>query len=64
MSDNKIILIQDLVENKERKEKELQYYKDRLQFLEQRVSVLQSEIDLTNTIIQMIDEENIVEVPK
>lgn len=64
MSDNKIIIISELVQDKERKEKELEFYRERLEFLQKRVSILQGEIDLTNKIINLIEEENIVEVPR
>lgn len=57
-----IILLEDLVKNKERKEKELKFYKERLQSLLLRVSLLQNDINLTNRIIKMIETENFIEI--
>ena len=40
---NKIILLQDLLDSKERKEQELKFYRERLETLIQRVSLLQND---------------------
>jgi len=55
--DRKIILITDLLESKKRKEEELEYYKEQLVELERRMMWVQQEIDLTNTIIDIIETE-------
>ena len=62
--EKKIVLLEDLIKNKVKKEEEIKFYQERLKFLMLRVSILQGEIDLTNRIIKMIDEETIVEVDK
>lgn len=55
--DRRIILISDLLESKKRKEEELEYYRQQLLELEQRMHWVQQEIDLTNTIIDIIENE-------
>lgn len=55
--ERKIILITDLLESKKRKEEELEYYKEQLTELERRMMWVQQEIDLTNTIIDIIENE-------
>lgn len=60
----KIITIQELLDSKKRKEEELEYYKERLQFLQYRVSLLQGDIDITNKIITMIETESLIEIKK
>jgi phosphopantetheine adenylyltransferase len=55
--ERKIILITDLLESKKRKEEELEYYREQLVDLERRMSWVQQEIDLTNTIIDIIETE-------
>lgn len=61
---NNIVLLEDLLESKERKEKELKFYEERLNSLLLRVSILKSEVNLTNKIIKMIKEESIIEIDK
>ena len=55
--ERKIILITDLLESKKRKEEELEYYREQLTELERRMTWVQQEIDLTNTIINIIETE-------
>lgn len=54
-----IILIADLIEDKLRKEKELEFYEEELKKLLFRMSLIRHEINLTETIIQMIQKEEI-----
>jgi hypothetical protein len=62
MSD--IILISDLIDLKKRKEKELEFYKKQLDELRLRMTLIQSEINITNKIIIMIETESILEIKK
>ena len=55
--ERKIILITDLLESKKRKEEELEYYREQLVELERRMAWVQQEINLTNTIIDIIETE-------
>jgi hypothetical protein len=61
-NETKIITIRELIKNKETKERELEYYRSRLEFLQNRVSLLEGDIRITNTIIKMIEEETLIEV--
>ena len=64
MSDkeSKIILITEVLSSRERKQKELLYYKQKRDQLEAKISLLQREIDLTNMILSMIEKEKIEEI--
>ncbi len=55
--DNQIILISDVIEQKLRKEKELEFYLDELEKLQQKIFWLRREVDLTESIIEMIKKE-------
>jgi len=61
---SEIILISDLIDLKKRKEKELEFYKKQLDELRLRMFIIQSEINITNKIIVMIESESIVEIKK
>jgi hypothetical protein len=55
----KIILIADLIEEKLRKERELEFYEEELKRLLTKMSWVRREINLTETIISMIQKEEI-----
>lgn len=57
-----IILISELLDIRNRKLKELQFYTDQLQELRLKMSFIQQEIDLTSTIIKMIEQESLVDL--
>jgi hypothetical protein len=52
-----ILLLQDFIEQKERKEKELEFYRAELEKLNKKMWFVQKEIQLTNKIIQIIENE-------
>jgi hypothetical protein len=58
---SKLILITDIIEQKVRKEKELQYYQEELEKLKQKMWFIQKDIDVTNIIINMIEAEKVVD---
>jgi len=60
--EQKLILITDFIEQKLRKEKELEYYLEELQKLQTKIGYLRREVDLTNTIITMIKHEQIYDI--
>jgi len=64
MTDRQIVLITDLIESRKRKEEELEYYREQLVELERRMAWVQQEIELTNTIIDIIETEKIPLVNK
>jgi hypothetical protein len=57
-----IINISDLYDEKERKQKELQFYTEELDKLMLRLGMLQHEIGVTETIINMIEGEYLVDL--
>ena len=59
---SKIILISDIVETKLRKEKELKFYQEELEKLKEKMFFLQKDIDITNLIINMIENEKVLDV--
>jgi hypothetical protein len=60
--DKKIIFLTDLIETKVRKEKELEYYQAELQKLQEKMFYVKKEIDLTKTIINIIEDEKVIDV--
>ena len=56
---SKIILLKDVYEMKEQKEKELLFYKEKLEELRDKVYWLERDIALTKNIIRMIEEEKV-----
>jgi hypothetical protein len=58
---SKLILITDIIEQKVRKEKELQYYQEELEKLKKKMWFIQKDIDVTNIIINMIETEKVVD---
>jgi len=57
-----LILITDILETKVRKEKELEYYQKELEKLQEKMFFLKKDIDITNFIIDMIEQENVYDV--
>lgn len=57
-----IILINDLVDLRARKRKELEYYNKQLEELRTKMFFIQKEIDLTSDIIDMIEKEKILDL--
>lgn len=61
-NDQKLILITDFIEQKLRKEKELEFYEKELVELQTKIGYLRREVDLTNTIINLIKTETVYDV--
>ena len=59
-----IIRISEILEQKIRKEKELEFYEKELLELERKMFWLKKEIELTNTIIRAIENEEILDLVK
>ena len=60
--EQKLILITDFIEQKLRKEKELEYYLKELEELQRKIGYLRQEVSLTNTIINMIKTEQVYDI--
>ena len=65
MEENKnIILLDEILDLRSRKRKELEYYNQQLEELKMRMFFIQKEIDLTSNIITMIEKEKMVDLKK
>jgi len=60
--ERKIILLTDILEQRLRKEQELEFYQKELEKLQSKMMGLRREIDLTNTIIDIITTETVIQV--
>ena len=60
--DKRIILITDFIEQKLRKEQELEYYLKELEELQRKIGWLRREVDLTTVIIDMIKTEQVYDI--
>jgi len=61
-AEKRLILITDFIVQRLRKEQELEYYLKELDELESKISWLRREVDLTNTIIDMIKSETVYDI--
>ena len=61
MSDN-IISLSDLIEQRLRKQQEIDYYKETLIKLERKIRELSKEVDITSLIIDMIETERVLTI--
>ena len=59
---SKILLLSSLIDKRQQKVKELNYYMVQLQFLQSTLFEVQREIKLTNEIIDAIEKENIIDI--
>ena len=57
-----IIDITDIYEQRDRKKKELEFYHNELEKLMSRMGMLQHEIGVTETIIKMIEHEQVLDL--
>jgi len=58
----KIILLSEVIEQKLRKERELEFYQKELEKLQEKMYWLRREVDLTNTIIRVIENEQVIDI--
>lgn len=59
-----IINLADAIELKERKQKELDYYLEHLKELQIKITWLEADLKLTNTIIKIIENESVLPLDK
>ena len=62
VDDRKIVLLTDFIEQKVRKEKELEYYTSQLEELQKKMFFLRKEIQLTNYIIEIVENEKVIDI--
>ena len=60
--EQRIILISDFIEQKLRKEQELEFYLKQIEKLQTKIGFLRREVDLTNTIIAMIKGDMVYDI--
>ena len=58
----KLILLTDIIEQKVRKEKELEFYEAEIEKLREKMYWLQRYIDVNNIILNMIKNDNVLDV--
>ena len=61
MSDN-VVSLTDLIEQRLRKQQELDFYKETLEQLQKKIIVLGKEVDITTLIIDMIEQERVLTI--
>ena len=62
MSDKSIIFITDLIDQRLRKEKEIEFYEKELVKIEEKLFFLRKEKQLTQFIIDIIEKEQVVDI--
>lgn len=62
MQDDKVIVLSELIEQRLRKEKEIEYYQSQLLEFQNKIAHLQKDVDLTKIIIDIIQSENIIDI--
>ena len=60
--ESKIIFLSDLIDQRLRKEQEIEYYEEQLVEINRKLGYLYKERDLTKTIINLIESENIMDL--
>ena len=59
MSDN-VVSLSDLIEQRLRKQQEIDFYRETLEQLQKKISVLTKEVDITTLIIDMIEQQRVL----
>lgn len=60
--DHKLILLEDFLEQRLRKEQEISYYEEQMKEIEKKLFFLRKERELTATIIDMLTREKVVDL--
>ena len=58
----KIIFITDLIESKLQKQREIEKYESQLKVIEERLFFLRKEKEITETILELIEHEKIIDL--
>ena len=61
-SEKRIIFITDLIDQRIRKEKEIEYYEEQLEEIKKKLFWLHKEKQLTEVIIDIIEKEKVVDI--
>jgi hypothetical protein len=57
-----VISLTDLIESRLRKQQEMEYYQQTLDILTQKIGVLNTEVNITTLIIDMIENERVLTI--
>jgi hypothetical protein len=63
-NESNILLLSDIIEQRTRKQDELEYYEQELKKLEVKLIFLREEIKLTNLIIHVVTNEKVTDIHK
>ena len=61
-NNKKIIFITDLIESKLQKQREIEKYESQLKIIEERLFFLRKEKEITETILELIEHEKIIDL--
>ena len=64
MAEGKLISLQDVLDSREHKEQELEFYRKKLEEIEQKMYWLNRDLEVTNIIIDMIETETVPKIGK
>lgn len=59
---NGIIFLTDIIDHRLRKEQEIRYYEEELKKIEEKLFFLRKEKELTELILQIIEQEKVVDI--
>ena len=62
--ESNILFLSDIIEQRTRKQDELEYYEQELKNLQVKMKFLREEIQLTNLIIHVVTNEKVVDIQK
>jgi hypothetical protein len=60
----KFIKLEEILANREQKEKELEFYRQKLEEIEQKMYWLNRDLEITNIIIEMIETNTVPKIGK
>lgn len=62
MTEKTIFFLTEILDQRLRKQKELEYYEKQLEELQRKMFFVKKEIDLTNVIIDIIQKEKVLDI--
>ena len=62
VNDKNVVSLADLIEQRLRKQQELEYYREKLITLQTKIGILSKEVDITTLIIDMIEGDKVLTI--
>ena len=62
VDDKNVVSLADLIEQRLRKQQELEYYRETLTTLQRKIGILSKEVDITTLIIDMIEGDKVLTI--